>query len=98
MSPRSIEKANDVLIIPAGRGQPPACRHCTFKPIGLETVCVPYLGVACAGDKGRPVIYKHVVEQATRGVLRVRSPLDEPAVETRKAIVQLVLGFVDSLA
>ncbi len=38
---------------PAGRGPPPACRHCTFKPIGLETVCDPYLGDACAGGTGR---------------------------------------------
>ena len=26
--------------------------------IGLQTVCVSYLGDACVGDKGRPVIGK----------------------------------------
>lgn len=31
------------------------------------------------------MIYTHVVEQASRGVLRVRSPLDELAVQTREA-------------
>ena len=34
------------------------------------------------------MIYTHVVEQTSRGVLRVRSPLDELAVQTREATVR----------
>ena len=33
--------------------------------------------------------YTHVVEQVTRGVLRVRSPLDEGAVQTRRRLAEV---------
>lgn len=38
------------------------------------------------------MIYTHVVEQASPGVLRVRSPLDEPAFQRREATVGSVNG------
>ena len=39
------------------------------------------------------MIYTHVVEQASRGVLRVRSPLDELTVQTREATCARLNGL-----